>query len=178
MENYIFIIGIGIMIFILCNESYHKMKRKNIVKSLESNRTCIVVAFFWLLASIMYVRLFHGYEGDLINIEMKYIKVAIIYGLSGLIWLVRGIQRDLINEDGIFTLKGNYKWKKIIRYEWGIEEQLKRKKETIQYYNLTFFIRRNKFDKFFTGVDEKEVILKINKDNKDQVDNFLKESLE
>ncbi|MCT4620662.1 MAG: hypothetical protein N4A62_14895 [Marinisporobacter sp.] len=174
MENYMFIGALGVMIFNVCNDMYHKRRSKIVAKSLERNRVYIITSIVFFLASLIYARLFYGYKGDLINIELKYMYVAIVYGSAGLVFLIRSFQKDLINEEGICTSKGIYKWKKIIRYEWEIEE-MKVKKEVIQYYNLTFFIRKNKMARFFPEIEEKEISLKINTENMEKVDQFLKE---
>ncbi|MCT4606936.1 MAG: hypothetical protein N4A64_12705 [Marinisporobacter sp.] len=148
MEIYMLIGALGILIFNIYNDRYHKRRSKIIAKSLERNIEYIS-SFGFFLAGLIYLRMIYGHKGDLINIELRYIQLAILYGSASVFFLIRSFQKDLINEEGICTSKGIYKWKKIICYEWGREEEMKVKKEVIQYYNLTFYNVHACQDTFF-----------------------------
>lgn len=57
----------------------------------------------------------------------------------------------------------HFKWIQIVKSIWK------------GYQYLTFFIRKNKMARFFPEIEEKEISLKINTENMEKVDQFLKE---
>jgi hypothetical protein len=178
MEAYITVGAFIIMIFTVYIEMYYKRRKyKTMIKSLEkSKKSFVFLSSAWFLLSFLRIWSFYEYETDTKNIDFTDIHFAIAYASVALILMLRAFQKDIINEYGICTSKGNYKWKRIINYEWDkIEEQIKVKEQYIKYYNLTFFITRTKFDRFFTGVNDKQVVFKIYKNNKDKVQNFLQD---
>lgn len=151
-----------------------------IIKSIDNNNSLIIVSFGWFYLSLFYVGMFYLYACDMTyeNVEFGKIYVPTMYGLVGVYWLIRGVLKDVINERGIFTSKGNYKWNRLANYEWGTEREMKIKKDHIQYYELILYLRRNKIARLFTDEKYKEVIFKIDTDYKDKVQKFLEDILE
>lgn len=177
MSKYLFI---ALFIIIIASRQVIENKRKNkaIAQSIKSfHGLQIFSSLLWFILAFFYLKRFFKYRITNISISIMFdsLYITILYTLVGITWVFRGFKKDIIHEYGIFTGNGNYKWNKVISYKWGIREYRKIRKDNIEYHKLTFRISRNKVDKWFCGVEYKEIILEIDTEDKERVNTYLKQ---
>ncbi|MCY6370687.1 hypothetical protein [Clostridium ganghwense] len=95
--------------------------------------------------------------------------------LIGIMLLVRSFDKDIICKDGIYTNNGDYKWKNIKFYKWGELESKQSRKENLEYYCLEFEVYSPLIKKVFKYEEIKQINMKISVNDKEKVEEFLKE---
>lgn len=153
-----------------------KKRRKVVFQAINNpndNDWFIFVAAAWFILACLYIGLFIKYGNE--NCTQDTLLRIISYMVLGSIYLLRGVQKDLICEDGICTKKGNYKWDRIKDYEWGVREYIGIKSQNFEYHYLTFTIHSRQSYKWFIGSVNKKIYISIKVSDKKKVEEFLKQ---
>lgn len=175
MSIYIFIISLITLISFMFYETYFRIRKKKVkIKSMKIvNKRYLTLSLFWFYISLLNFKILKNLIQDGNSISNKYLYFSIIYAIIGLLWLIKSLLRDMINDYGICTTKGNYKWEKINHYEWG---KLK-KKGNKEYIDINFYIKNNKLNRYYYGEDYRKINIKINRNSKEELQSLLENKL-
>ncbi|WP_432665267.1 hypothetical protein R9X47_03240 [Wukongibacter baidiensis] len=178
MDKLLFIMISSCFIIIIVGQRVSAYKRENkaIAKSLRSLHLIeILLSIMWFFMAFSYLMMYMHYDIDYINETQDFYKLytAILYALVGTSWLLRGVSKDFIDEHGIYTVGGKYKWHRVVSYKWGSKEHKKVRKKTIEYYDLTLIVKRGKLDRWILDEENKDVILEIASSDKAKVEKYL-----
>jgi len=180
MNRYLFVMALIFFIITIIIQQTIAYKRSNraIAQSIKGlNGLGMFSSIIWFFLAFSYFMMFIKYEINDIGISPDFDKlyIAILYTLVGLSWMLRSLRKDIIYEYGVCTLDGNYKWNRIVSYKWGLKNCRNSKKGSIEYYNLVFNLNRRKVAKWFSSEEYKEIILEIDINDKERIEEFLKE---
>lgn len=180
MNIYLFILSIVSITIIIAIDQI-KWRRKIVFKAIGNpNYFAMIVSGLWLLLAILNMKSFIKYE--IINtskdLEFDNLYSAIVQVLLGGNLLLKSFQNGAICQNGIYTQKGNYKWNRIIDYEWGVKEYIKAEEQDLEYYNLKFILdkpNKTNADKWFFGESNRKINMNIKLTDKETVESFLEE---
>ncbi|QEK11268.1 hypothetical protein FQB35_02165 [Crassaminicella thermophila] len=112
-------------------------------------------------------------------IRFVYYKIFIVVTqlLLGIAHLLKGIENDIIYQDGIYTKRGRYTWDRIISYRWGEAQSNKIKKRNIEYCNLIFSLNNTNANKWFYWEGDREISIEINVEDRGKLEEFLKQAI-
>lgn len=144
-----------IVIIVITREEYVRRKFRLIAKSIKQIHFTSYLSLVWFYITYLEIPFNSLIEK---NIKLDQIFDFILPFAVGILYLIQGMRTDIINDYGIITHQGKFKWKRILKYEWNDKINKKRNKE---YYILKFFVKTYKLDKIIFGSDEKMVSIKI-----------------
>jgi len=93
--------------------------------------------------------------------------------IIGIYYLYSWLTRDEIWEEGIYYDGSTLSWKEIKDYKWEKETKKKNGEIITKYYKLNLGVYKSKIGKALSNEETNPLILKVYKEDKEKVDEFL-----
>lgn len=145
------------------------------------NSILILVSLVFIYIAYRYLKGYFAFDPT--NPEMAgfdptvYILNTILWLMIAAFWVLKGTDRDYINDSGICCQEGSYTWDRIKDFKWSQKQSNETRKGIKRYYVISFITKERPSKVKFLGSKSRAVSMKISADDRKKVDAFVKQKV-
>ncbi|WDV44588.1 hypothetical protein PV797_13820 [Clostridiaceae bacterium M8S5] len=168
------LIGFRLIVMLRLKKAYVKGLRRY-------NSLLMILSVVFIYLAYRYFRGYLTYTPDPSNQTLLdasvYLLNAILWFSIGVFWILKGADKDYINDIGVSTQEGSFNWDRIGSYKWSAKQSKENRKGVTRYYVLTFTTKEKKGSFKWLGSKSRDVSMKIKAADRKKVDAYIKQRL-